>query len=149
MARFRKTIASARSVEDTFDYLADFANAREWDPATQAAERLDPGDPAVGSRFLLTERFLGRTLPMEYRIVELDRPRRVVLQAEISAVRSVDTITVEPAGDGRGSVLTYDAELQPRTGLARFLDPLTALVFKRVASSGADGLRRELGRIAP
>jgi hypothetical protein len=142
MARFRTTISSKRSVEATFDYLADFASAAEWDPATVAAERLDDGPPAVGSRFRLTERFLGRTLVMEYRIVELDRPRRVVLEAELPAVRSVDRITVVAEGDG--ALLTYDAELAPRTGLAKLLDPVTRLAFKRMASGGADGLRREL-----
>jgi hypothetical protein len=147
MARFRTTIVSVRSVEDTFDYMADFANAREWDPATVAAERLDPGPPAVGSGFELTEKFLGRTLPMEYRIVDLDRPRRVVLHADLPAVRSIDTITVEPAGaGGSGSVLTYDAELRPRTTVARIFDPITGLLFKRLASGGAEGLRRELGK---
>jgi hypothetical protein len=146
MARFRTTIPSSRTVEETIDYIADFANALDWDPATVATERLDPGAPAVGNRFRLTEKFVGRTLPMEYRIIELDRPRRVVLQAELSAVRSIDTITVESAGDGgTGSVLTYDAELQPRTALVRVLDPITGLLFKRMASGGAEGLRRELG----
>ncbi len=144
MTRFRATIHSVRSVDDTFDYLADFANAAEWDPATVAAERLDPGPAALGSRFMLTERFLGRTLPMEYRITTFDRPDRVVLEAELAAVRSVDQITVEP--DGTGALLHYDAELQPRTGLARLLGPVIAFGFRRMGSGGADGLRREPGR---
>jgi hypothetical protein len=146
MARFRSTIRSIRSLENTFDYLADFANALAWDPATVAAERLDPGPPAVGNRYRLTERFLGRTLVMEYRIVEFDRPRRLVLEAELPAVRSIDRITVDADAETGEALLTYDAELQPRTALARVLDPLTGLAFKRMASGGAAGLRRELGR---
>ena len=41
MARYRGTVISTRSAEDTFDYMADFANAAEWDPGTATAERLD------------------------------------------------------------------------------------------------------------
>ena len=34
MARYRGTVISTRSAEETFDYLADFANAADWDPGT-------------------------------------------------------------------------------------------------------------------
>ena len=37
MARYRGTLVSTRSAEDTFDYMADFANAAEWDPGTVSA----------------------------------------------------------------------------------------------------------------
>lgn len=150
MAAFEATISSARSPEATLEYLADFANAVEWDPATVAAERLDPGPPVVGSRYLLTGRFLGRSVPMEYRIVELDRPRSLLLVAELGWVRSVDRITVEPGpgpdGQGDGAVLTYDARLEPTSAVARVADPVINVFFQRLGSGGADGLRRELGR---
>ena len=41
MSRYRGTVVSQRSAEDTFDYLADFSNAAEWDPGVADAERLD------------------------------------------------------------------------------------------------------------
>ena len=44
---------------------------------------------------------LGRRLPLEYRIEEIDRPRRVVLRAQNAAVRSTDVIEVTAAPGGR------------------------------------------------
>ena len=41
MARYRGTVISTRSAEETFDYMADFANAAEWDPGTASAERVE------------------------------------------------------------------------------------------------------------
>jgi hypothetical protein len=37
MARFRGTVVSPWSIEETFDYLADFSNAAEWDPGVDRA----------------------------------------------------------------------------------------------------------------
>ena len=69
MARYRGTVVSTRSVEDTFDYMADFANAAEWDPGTASAERLDTGEVGPGSAFRLEVRIGSRTTPLDYRIV--------------------------------------------------------------------------------
>ena len=49
MARYRGTVISTRPAEETFDYMADFANAAQWDPGTADAERLDDGPVGLGS----------------------------------------------------------------------------------------------------
>ena len=96
MARYRGTVISTRTAEDTFDYLADFANAAEWDPGTAGATRLDAGDIGLGSTFRLEVRIGSRTTPLDYRIVAFDRPNRVVLLGESDTIRSEDTVTVVP-----------------------------------------------------
>jgi NAD(P)-dependent dehydrogenase (short-subunit alcohol dehydrogenase family) len=143
MARFRGTVRSDRSVEEAFDYLADFANAAEWDPGTHAAERLDEGPIGVGSAFRLLVAAGPRQVPFEYRITAYDRPHRVVLVAESATVRSEDTVTVVPAAGG-GSLLTYDAELTLRGRLAPG-DVLLRPFFDRLGAKGLAGLRRALG----
>ena len=40
MARYRTTIQTKKSPEEAFEYLADFANAREWDPGVVEGEYL-------------------------------------------------------------------------------------------------------------
>ena len=110
MARYRGTVISTRSVEDTFDYMADFANAAEWDPGTASAERLDVDELSVGSTFRLGVRVGSRTVPLDYRITVFERPHRVILLGESDTIRSEDTMTVVPTADG-GSILTYDADL--------------------------------------
>ena len=143
MARFRGTVRSDRSVEEVFDYLADFANAAEWDPGTKTAARLDEGPLGEGSAFRLTVAAGPRTLAMEYRIASYDRPHRVVLVAESDTVRSEDTVTVVPAADG-GALLTYDADLTLRGRLAP-ANAVLGLAFDRIGAAGLAGLRRALG----
>lgn len=142
MARYRGTVVSGRSHEEVFDYLADVSNAVEWDPGVTAAERLDSGPVGLGSTFLLRVRVGARELPLEYRIVHYERPHRVTLVAERDTVRSEDTVTVVPAAGG-GAVLTYNADLTLRGGLAP-VGPLVGPAFRRIGDRGLAGLRRVL-----
>jgi dehydrogenase/reductase SDR family member 12 len=143
MAHYQGVVVSRRSAEETFDYLADFANAAEWDPGTESAAGPADGVIGPGAVFELQVRVGRRTLPLEYRIVAYDRPRRVVLLAETDTVRSQDTVTVVPTADG-GSVVTYDVDLrlQGRLTAAR---PLLGVLIGRIGDRGVDGLRRVLG----
>ncbi len=143
MARYRGTVISTRSAEETFDYMADFANAAEWDPGTAGAERLDDGPVGRGSTFRLGVRVGTRVVPLDYRIVTYDRPWRVVLLGESDTIRSEDTVTVTPTADG-GSILTYAADLRLKGAFAA-ANPLLPLVFDRIGDKGVAGLRRTLG----
>ena len=143
MARYRGTVISTRSAEDTFAYMADFANNAEWDPGTASAERLDPGPVGLGSVFRLEVKVGSRTTPLDYRIVAFEPPRRVVLLGESDTIRSEDTMTVVPAADG-GSILTYDAVLTLKGGFA-LANPFLGLFFDRIGDKGLAGLRDALG----
>jgi len=142
MARYAATIESSMRSEDAFDYMAMFTNAAEWDPNVVEASRLDTGELRVGSAFRIVSRFAGRSVALRYEITAYDAGRRVVLKAWQPAFGSVDTITVEPWGEG--SRVTYDALLIPK-GIARLAGPLFSLVFKRVGDAAAASLRRRLG----
>ena len=143
MARYRGTVISTRSAEDTFDYMADFANAAEWDPGTATAERLDTGPVGLGSVFRLGVRVGSRTTSLDYRIVTFERPHRVVLLGESGTIRSEDTVTVVHAADG-GSILTYDADLTLKGGFA-LANPFLGLFFDRIGDKGVGGIRATLG----
>ena len=143
MARYRGTVISTRSVGDTFDYMADFANASEWDPGTAAAVRLDDGPVGLGSTFRLDVAVGSRTTPLDYRIVAYERPHRVVLLGESDTIRSEDTMTLVATADG-GSVLTYDADLTLKGGFA-LANPVLGLFFDRIGDKGVGGLRDTLG----
>jgi hypothetical protein len=143
MAKYRSTVQSTRSPDETFEYLADFANAREWDPGVVKGERVDDGPLGVGSRFQLVARFLGRSVPLEYRIVAFARPRRVVFEADQRAVHSIDEIRFA-ANDG-GTVVTYEADLRLKGPLGRALDPVLARVFSRIGDRATAGLGKVLG----
>jgi Polyketide cyclase / dehydrase and lipid transport len=141
MATYRTQIEAAKGQDEVFEYMAAFSNARQWDPGVADGEALTPGPVAVGSVFRLGVRLAGRVVPFEYRVLELDRPRRVVLQAQRGHLTSRDTITVEPAGSG--SRVGYVAMLEGN-GLLRLASPLLARIFSTMADRGAAGLRTAL-----
>jgi carbon monoxide dehydrogenase subunit G len=142
MARYRTTIQSKKSPEEAFEYLADFANAREWDPGVVEGESLTGQPIGPDSRFRLVSRFLGRRVPLEYRIVAYEPPRRVVFQADQAAVRSTDEIRLVPVG--AGTSVTYDADLRLKGALGRLMDPLLGLAFRRIGDRAAVGLGKAL-----
>ena len=142
MATYRTSVSSPRPPADVFSYLARFSNAAQWDPGVSAAEEITPGPPAFGSTYRLMVRFLGHTVPLEYRIEEIDPPNRVVLRAENAMFRSTDVIEVAPAPSG-GSTVTYEATLTPK-GPSRALAPLLGTVFRGIGDRAATGLRSSL-----
>ena len=141
MARYVTTIPSTLPQVEAFAYMADFANARLWDPSVSEARRVGEAPLGVGFAFDLVARFGGRDVPLRYEIVEYDAPRRVVLEARRPGFVSRDTITVEPAGDG--SIVHYDATLA-FGGVGRLLDPVMQRVFDRVGARATIGLRTAL-----
>jgi carbon monoxide dehydrogenase subunit G len=142
VATYRTTVSSPKPPAEVFDYLAEFSNAATWDPGVVEGEMASPGPVGPGSRFRLVAAFLGRRIPLEYRITAFERPARVVLQADDGMVRSTDEITVAPA-DG-GSRVTYEAELRLAGPFGRVVDPVLGLVFRRIGDRAAAGLRATL-----
>jgi uncharacterized protein YndB with AHSA1/START domain len=142
MARYAATVTSPGSPAEVFEYLADFSSTAEWDPGVSEARRLDADPLRAGARFNVMADFLGRPVPLEYRTVEIDPPRRVVLRAETRTVVSEDTITVRALPES-GSQVTYDARLGLR-GALRFGDPVLGLLFRRIGDRAKAGLAATL-----
>lgn len=137
--------------DQVFSDLSHFDRAAEWDPGVVEGTMLTPEPVGCGSRFALRAGFLGRTIPLEYEIIEFEPSTRVVLRAETPLMRSIDTITfasvpAAPATDDAMSgatLVTYDARLEPK-GPARLARPLLALAFRRIGARAAVGLRERL-----
>jgi dehydrogenase/reductase SDR family member 12 len=128
-----------------FAYVADFANAKRWDPGVAASERLDEGPVGVGSRFRLEVRLGGRVAPMEYRISAFEPPNRVVLVGAGSGVSAIDEIRFEPV-DG-GTRIDYAAEIR-LGGLLRLVQPLLGSAFAKVGRDALGGMQRALDDLA-
>ena len=141
MARYVTRIESRLSPEEAFAYMADFSNARVWDPSVSEARRVGEGSIGVGSSFDVVARFAGRDVPLSYAIVECESPRRVVLEAKRPGFVSRDTITVEEAE--HGSVVHYDA-LLAFSGLGRLFDPVMQRVFNRTGERATAGMQAAL-----
>ena len=141
MTRLHERIETTLPIEAAFDYVADFANAQEWDPGVATARRIDDGPVAIGARYDLGVRMGGRVAPMEYRVAELDRPRRVVLVGRGSNVDAVDDIRFERSGEG--TVIDYTADIR-LGGLLRFAQPFLGGSFAKLARDAAGGMERTL-----
>ena len=151
MLRYVTRITTDIEPDQDFSDLSHFDRAAEWDPGVAEGTMLTPEPVGRGSRFGLRARLLGRTIPLEYEIVEFEPSTRVVLHAETPFVRSIDTITFASVSSASGSgepkpnatIVTYDARLEPK-GAARFATPLLALAFRRIGDRAAAGLRERL-----
>ncbi len=145
MTRLHERIETALPPGPTFDFVADFANARLWDPGVVSSSRLDDGPLDVGARYRLEVRMGRRTAPMTYRVSVFDRPNRVVLVGSGSGVDAVDAIRFVPTDDGTRVEYTADIRLR---GLLRLAQPLFRGTFARIADAAATGMRSALARRA-
>lgn len=141
MARYVTTIESALSPADAFAYMADFSNARHWDPSVLEAAPTTDGAVGNGAAFDVVVKFGGRKLPLHYEIVSYEEPRQLVIEAKKPSFVSRDTITVSPSG--AGSTVHYDA-LLAFNGVGRVLDPVLQLIFNRTGDKAAAGMRAAL-----
>jgi hypothetical protein len=138
VARYVDATDLPTSEEEAFDYLADFSWTPEWDPSVVEARRLTPGKVRLGSSFQVIVSFLGRRVPLEYRITEFERPSRLVLSGGDSSLRSTDEMTfVSRPG---GTRVTYEARLE-LTGIRRLADPFLDVMFQRIGRLAVRGLR--------
>jgi hypothetical protein len=141
MTRLHETIETRLPIDETFAFVADFANCAKWDPNTVTSERIDDGPVRVGSRYSLGVRQRGRVVPMEYRVSTWEPGRRVVLAGEGSGVRATDEIRFEPLPTGTRVDYTADIHL---TGWMRLAEPFAGGAFSKIARDAAAGMERAL-----
>ena len=141
MPTLNERIETTLPLDEAFAFVADFANARLWDPGVATSERLDAGPVAVGGRYRLGVRMGGRLATMEYAITTFEPSRRVVLAGEGSGVSAVDDIRF--AATPTGTALDYTAQIRLR-GVRRLVEPFVGGAFARIARNARDGMQRAL-----
>ena len=142
MARYVTTVRSAKTPREAFAYMANLRNFAEWDPGVTAVRQVEGSGGGPDSVFDVTVAAPGRDLTLRYVTEEYDAPRHLLVVARSLVFTSIDRITVEP--DGKGSVVTYDADLR-LNGVLRVGDLGLRLVFGQIGDRAAAGLRRALG----
>ncbi len=144
MARYTGTIETDHGVDTVWSYLADLRSLREWDPSVEHVE-LTGGEPRTESaRYRLEVRFRGKTVSLPYRVIEVERPHRVVFAAETDSVTVRDEARIEPLGDRRSRV-TWDAELR-LNGIRRLFELPLRAAFARIGQRAERGLAERLRR---
>ncbi len=142
MTTLRRSIRTITPPAKVFPYLADFANAAQWDSGTVSCERVS-GDGGPGTVYRNVSRFAGREVELLYTTESAEEPTFVVVGRNETTV-SRDTIVV--TAEGTGSRVDYTAEFT-FTGIARFLGPVMRPLLDRLGDQTAEQLARTLDRL--
>jgi len=143
MPSAHRTFTTSSAVDLVYSFLADFANAEEWDPGTVECERVE-GDGGVGTRYRNVSSFLGRKTTVEYIARELDEPRFLHFEGRNDQFTGHDRITLEAAGSG--TQVTYDATFDFHGG-AKLVVPVVALYMPVLANKTVTHMRERLDRL--
>lgn len=141
MADYRGIVETTKTTEMVFDYMADFRNAAEWDPATVTISQTAGHGPGLGARYRLVTKFVGRSVALDYETTDFERPGRLVLSFVGGNITGTDTVTVERTPDRTRLIYSVDFRLKK----ARMLAPLVAPLFRRAADKALAGLAKALG----
>lgn len=137
MAHYVTNIETSWSAEEAFDYMADLRHFADWDPGVSSSVKAEDGPIGEGAAFDVK----ANGIDLRYVLVDFDRPRRVVAEANTDRLRSYDIIEVKPTEGG--SIVTYDATLDLK-GIFALASPIMALMFNRIGSKADAGLQRVL-----
>ena len=141
MPVLHETITTRLPLDETFAFVADFANSAAWDPGTATSERADALPPGPGATYNLGVRIGQGVEPMAYRITGWEPPNRVVLHGQGAFVDATDDIRFRAGTDG--TIVDYTADIR-LTGWRRILEPFAGGAFKRLAANAASGMREAL-----
>lgn len=139
MARYTTTIATPRSADDAFLFMADLRNFEKWDPSVDYSKLLSgtaPGPDAIYEVKVMASTL--RYEPVEYSQVD----RRYVFEARTARLRSYDIIEVAPADDG--CEVTYDATFEVNGPVGTIANPLVKLFFNGLGDAAAEGMAKAL-----
>jgi len=100
-------IEIAASPVAVFDVLSDPQAYAHWVVGAKEIRGADPGFPKRGTRFFHTVGVGPLTLKDHTTVIELEHPRRLVLEARLKALGSaLVTLTLYPEGAGSRVVMT-------------------------------------------
>lgn len=133
----------AADPETIFAFLAEVENLPHWQPGVTAARRLTDGPMRVGSVARVTTRAMGQTVEADVRVIELETPRRLAFETEVSSVRVVASVDVSPIDPDRSEVVvTLKVEA---SGFMKFAEPMIAGTAEKELAGAVESLRKALG----
>jgi len=144
MLSAHRTFTTTTPPDRVYAFLADFANAEEWDPGTVECSRVE-GDGGVGTRYRNVSSFLGRTTTLEYVATELEPTTYVHFRGHNDQFTGHDRLRLTPSG--AGTEVTYDAEFA-FSGASRVAVPLVAAYLPFLANKTVRQLRARLDALA-
>ena len=126
MVHIRTSIVIRRPQEETFDYLTDLRNAKEW--ATELVDVAYDGELRVGATGVDTRRRGSKEFRLPWTVTAYQRPDRLVLEFGPPVPATAEfTFRPEPGG----TRFSCDTDLRPG-GLWRLLTPVLAAEARHV-----------------
>ena len=136
-------ITTSRPPEEAFAFVADLRNMPRWYDTIDSAELVAGTPGEVGARFLVkNERRLRGDITFDYKTVEAEPGRRVVVTLETQVMTATETYALEPTGEG-GTRIAYTSEYQ-LTGLSKVGQPFAPILTKLYEGPMARQLREAL-----
>lgn len=144
MGTVSRSIVIRRPPEAVYDLAWRPERATEWIAGMVATANVQPGDPetGLGCCFEWTYRLMGFTYRGENRIVEAQRPQRLVEESS-GGLTSTWSWRLEPGAEGTRVHLTVSYR-PPMGWLGRLLDPI---VLQRVNQRALDETLANLQRL--
>jgi len=143
MTSVERTFTVTAPAADVLEYLSDFANTEQWDPATQRTVRLNDGPVAPGATWRNTSKVFGRTSDLTY-TMRSRTSDTLVFVGENKTLTTIDTIAVRPSGTG--TEITYHVDLDLH-GAAKLAAPVMKLEFEKLAHDTQKKLIEVLNRL--
>src|SRR4029077_17573460 len=140
MLSAHRTFTTRTPPDVVYAFLADFANAEEWDPGTVECTRVS-GDGGVGTRYRNVSSFLGRRTTVEYVAEELQPPTYVHFRGSNEQFSGHDRLRLEASGSG--TQVRYDADLDFQ-GASRAAIPVVAIYLPFLANKTVRRMRERL-----
>ena len=126
MARIKTSIVIRRPLDETFAYLTDPRNAKDW--SSELVDVTYNGDLTEGSTGVDTRRMGRKEVVMPWIVTAYERPERIVFEYGRPFPATAEFSFRAHEG---GTLVTCDTELRPR-GLWRMLAPVMAAEAKKI-----------------
>lgn len=136
--RVERTTTIPAPPASVFAYLADLDHLAEWQAGVVEARRTSDGPLVVGATATVTRQLMGQRIVAPLTVAELDAPRRLVIESEVSGVRASALLDLAPAGADE-TALSFSMEIRG-SGMTAFMEPM-------IASAAAGDIEASLERV--
>ena len=143
MPTVSRTFTVNKPVDAVVAYLADFANAEQWDPGTVTCVPVDGSPVHVGKTWKNTSKIAGITTEIDYMLKDLTDDR-VLLVGSNDTATSTDDISITPHPDGAEITYTSIVEFN---GIAKLGSPVVRLVFEHLANETEDSIKKAVATL--
>ncbi|MFD0362340.1 SRPBCC family protein [Nocardia sp. GCM10030253] len=140
MSTFENTLTINRTVEDVFDYLAQFENVPRWNYAITETSKTSDGPVGIGSTYRQT-RSIPQPAEESFEVTGFDPSKRLEIRGQLGPFPAVVSYVLEPISGG--TLLRNTIELEVR-GALRLAGPVLTARVKSAVAANLEVLRQLL-----